>query len=123
MTARIALIDDDPDFGALAAASLESLGSHHVIWHATVEALLQDQAAWPCDLVLLDALLEEAGLEQTVPQLRADRRWQHVPVLVLTAFAADQLETAPVGTIGILRKPLGPATLVREVDAILQKRV
>jgi adenylate cyclase len=97
--------------------------------HRTAEAengrvalRLMEQA--PFDLVLLDVLMPELGGFQTLAQLKADARFAHVPVIVLSAFEEIDCAVRCIerGAEDYLTKPCNRVLLRARIGACLEKK-
>jgi two-component system NtrC family response regulator len=122
MTGRLLLVDDEPDFLALAAAWLGRRG-HAVVTATTGAEAREAFARTPPDMVLLDLVMPpertpEAGLA-LIPAFAS------VPVVVLTAHAGDPalaLRAVAAGAWDFLAKPVDPDLLAVVVERALVKR-
>jgi diguanylate cyclase (GGDEF)-like protein len=117
---RILIIDDDPDFRALAARTLQAHG------HAVTEAdscrggtlALQRQAP---DLIIVDGLLPDGNGMAWIEQRRT--AGDQTPMLFVSSFWRDlesfQRLTGELGVAAALRKPVDPNELAAKVGAVL----
>jgi CheY-like chemotaxis protein len=117
----ILLVDDDPDIQIVARLALEKVGGCRVTAvQSGPEALVVLSAGGPCDVVLLDAMMDGMDGPETLATLRrADPR--HPPVLFMTArVQAHEVEAyLASGAVGVIAKPFDPMTLADEVRAVL----
>ena len=106
--AKILLVEDEPDNRDLIRMFLESDG-HAVATAATGEDAVEEAAAAEFDLVLMDLSLpgEFDGIEAT-RRLRADARFDRVPVVALTAHAmrGDRERALAAGCDEHIPKPI-----------------
>jgi DNA-binding response OmpR family regulator len=67
----------------------------------------------PPDLVTLDGMLPDTTGRELLEIMRASGDWKHVPVLVLSADAEDEIEPAidDAGIIGYMQKPFSAEEL------------
>ena len=74
-------------------------------------------------LVLLDMHLPDAAGLDLLARLRADRRFDGVPVIALTAHAmrGDREKFLAAGCDGYLSKPIETASFVAAVEASLER--
>jgi DNA-binding response OmpR family regulator len=118
--ATILIADDDPDICALLEFTMAADG-HTVLVEHDGEAALAALDYAPVDLVLLDWMMPRmAGLE-TCRALRADHRFTHLPVLMLTARARkDDVELGlAAGVDDYIIKPFSPREVAARVaDAL-----
>jgi DNA-binding response OmpR family regulator len=119
---RILMIEDDKEMAALGGLILEKEG--FVVSTANNGAaglaVLDEQ---PVDLVLLDIMMEGMDGWEVLERMRADERWQHVPVIMLTArhYLEDQQETARhAGQYSsYVVKPFVVSELIQEIRNVL----
>ena len=115
--AKILLVEDEPDNRDLIRMFLESDG-HSVATAATGEDAVAEAAGAEFDLVLMDLSLpgEFDGIEAT-RRLRADGRFDRVPVVALTAHAMpeDRAKCVDAGCNDYLSKPVDRRTLIAAV--------
>lgn len=106
--AKILLVEDEPDNRDLIRMLLESDG-HAVATAATGEDAVAEADRDSFDLVLMDLSLpgEFDGIEAT-RRLRADARFDRVPVVALTAHAmrGDRERALAVGCDEHIAKPI-----------------
>ena len=106
--AKILLVEDEPDNRDLIRMFLESDG-HEIRTAATGEDAVSEAGGGGFDLVLMDLSLpgEFDGLEAT-RRLRADARFDRVPVVALTAHAmrGDRERALAAGCDEHIPKPI-----------------
>ncbi len=118
MSARILVVDDEPQIGRLLTTSLGARG-YEVAVASDGQAALELAASWRPDLILLDLGLPIiAGLD-VCRQLRA---WSQVPIIVLTVRDAEQDKVAALdlGADDYLTKPFGTAELLARIRVALR---
>jgi len=118
MSARILVVDDEPQIGRLLTTSLGARG-YEVAVASDGQAALELAASWRPDLILLDLGLPIiAGLD-VCRQLRA---WSQVPIIVLTVRGAEQDKVAALdlGADDYLTKPFGTAELLARIRVALR---
>lgn len=78
-------------------------------------------AAQPVDLLILDLALPEMDGLSWLRQLRADPRYQALPVIMLTASGDDQhsRQARDIGVANFLNKPISSRELLEAVRAAL----
>jgi two-component system phosphate regulon response regulator PhoB len=122
--ATILVVDDDPDICALLQFKLGSSGHRIRVEHDGEAALaaLEDQ---DIDLVLLDWMMPRMGGLEVCLAMRADDRFAHVPVLMLTAKAqeADVQRGLSAGADDYILKPFSPREVAARVEASLARAV
>ena len=123
MSASILVVEDEPAIQELISYNLE-LAGHQVRRAESAEgAMAMVRAALP-DMVVLDWMLPGMSGIDFVRWLRADRRTQAVPLIMLTARAEEQdkLSGLESGADDYLTKPFSPRELVARVKAVLRRR-
>ncbi len=83
---RILVVDDEPDFVSVVRINLERAGFQVESAFDGEEALnrIMDN---PPDAVVLDVMMPERDGYSVCAALKADKRFEHIPVLMLTAVA------------------------------------
>ena len=71
----------------------------------------------PVDLVLLDLMLPYVSGYQVLIEARQNPKWQHVPIVVVTArtLEMDAVRALETGANDFVRKPFLPEELVARV--------
>jgi two-component system OmpR family response regulator len=120
MSARLLIVDDEPDIRDLLAASLRFAG-FEVSTAADGQSALQAAAAHEPDLVVLDVMLPDLDGFAVTRRLR--ERGQHAPVLFLTArdATADKVTGLTVGGDDYVTKPFSLDEVVARIRAILRR--
>lgn len=82
---RILIVEDDPDIrGALSDAMVET-GAEVDVAGDGLEALAQLRAGARPAVILLDLKLPHVAGEEFLREMRADPRFEHLPVITMTA--------------------------------------
>lgn len=123
MSATILVVEDEPAIQELISYNLELAGHQTLRAENAEEALEMVHAALP-DLVVLDWMLPGMSGIEFARRLRADKRTQTVPVIMLTARAdeRDKLAGLETGADDYLTKPFSPRELNARVKAVLRRR-
>src|SRR5574341_2147860 len=118
---RILVVDDDPNLIVLVSKMLARVGVNPATAEDGAEALEQLHNEDPFDLLILDLMLPDIDGFEILSQLRADHRFNDMPVLILSARAdPDTIQRGlDMGADGYLTKPYLPNTLTSRVRAIL----
>ena len=119
---HILVIEDDPDIVELLRFNLER-ESYRVVSATTgSEGWSELQREQP-DLVILDLMLPEISGFDLCRRLRRDARYQHLPVIMLTARSeeADVIAGIELGADDYITKPFSPRELVARVGAVLRR--
>jgi two-component system phosphate regulon response regulator PhoB len=123
MAATILVVEDEPAIQELIACNLEMAGHQTLRAESAEQALEMVRGALP-DLVVLDWMLPGMSGIELARKLRADRRTQSVPLIMLTARAEerDKLAGLETGADDYLTKPFSPRELNARVKAVLRRR-
>ena len=123
MAAMILVVEDEPAIQELITCNLELAGHQALRAQNAEQALEMVRTALP-DLVLLDWMLPGMSGIEFARKLRADKRTQGVPIIMLTARAEerDKLQGLEIGADDYLTKPFSPRELNARVKAVLRRR-
>lgn len=119
MTARIAVIDDEPHIRDLLSLALGHAG-YAVRSAADAASGLELVREWEPDLVVLDVMMPRMSGIEMLPALR---RATDAPVIVLSARGEvdDKVEGLAHGADDYLSKPFAISELLARVDAKLRR--
>jgi DNA-binding NarL/FixJ family response regulator len=120
---HILLVDDEPGLRQAVQAYLEDSGF-------TVTTAANAQVAWELlqqqkpDLVVSDIMMPQVSGYEFLQQLRQDVRFQHLPVVFLTArgMTKDRIAGFRAGVDGYIPKPFDPEELVAVIENLLRKQ-
>jgi two-component system KDP operon response regulator KdpE len=118
VSARILVVDDEPQIGRLLRTTLGAHG-YEVAVAGDGQAALDQVARWRPDVVLLDLGLPILdGLEVC----RRLREWSQVPIIVLSVRDAEQDKVAALdlGADDYLTKPFGAGELLARIRVALR---
>jgi two-component system phosphate regulon response regulator PhoB len=123
MAATILVVEDEPAIQELVSYNLELAGHRALRADNAEQALGMIRTELP-DLVVLDWMLPGMSGIEFARLLRADRRTQSVPIIMLTARAdeKDKLSGLETGADDYLTKPFSPRELNARVKAVLRRR-
>ncbi len=123
MPATILVVEDEPSIQELIAINLEQAG-YITLQAADAEQALELVRNELPDLVLLDWMLPGMSGVEFARRLRADRRTQGVPIIMLTARAEEQdkLTGLDTGADDYITKPFSPRELIARIKALLRRR-
>ena len=116
---RFLIVDDHPINRLLARQVLtQAWPQAQVLEAANGEAALQAMREKPVDLVLMDMVMPVMDGIEATRHIRAERAWQHIPVLGLTANVnpSDLQDFRDAGLNEVLLKPYEPALLGLRVE-------
>ncbi|MBL8973604.1 MAG: response regulator transcription factor [Myxococcales bacterium] len=123
MNDLILIVDDERDLVEALEYALQREGFRTSVASTGQQALTL--AASPCpDLILLDLMLPDMAGTQVCLQLRADAATRAVPIVMMTAKAAeiDRVVGFEVGADDYVTKPFSVRELVLRVRAVLRRR-
>jgi two-component system alkaline phosphatase synthesis response regulator PhoP len=84
---RILVVDDEPDFVSIVQTNLEREGFEVEVAYDGVEGLEKVKAN-PPDAIVLDVIMPEKDGYQVCSELKSDKRYAHIPIVMLTAVAS-----------------------------------
>jgi CheY-like chemotaxis protein len=128
-SARILIVDDDPDITEAMRVVLEHRGYRVDSASDGVKAMERIKAGRP-DLIILDVMMTTPQEGFTLSRaLKQDPSTQKIPILMVTAvkdktgidFAPEAGDDAWLPVEAFLDKPVKPDILVQKVDALLRK--
>lgn len=121
MSARILVVEDEPDISALVAYHL-ARESYRVRTAADGQEAIQAVSAEAPDLVVLDLMLPDISGKEVLRELRRPSAVT-IPVILLTACTEerDRIEGLRLGADDYLTKPFSPQELVLRVGAVLRR--
>jgi len=123
MAVNILVVEDEPAIQELIAVNLEHAGHHVIRARDAEEALRVVRHALP-DLLLIDWMLPGMSGVSLARQLRLSERTRQVPMIMLTARAAesDKVLGLEAGADDYVTKPFSPKELVARIKAVLRRR-
>lgn len=118
--AKILVVEDQPDIQMTLRLSLEVDGYDVSLASDAAEAIAALDRSTP-DLMLLDITLPRTSGWELLTKLRADPRFESLPVVVLTALPGEQVaaRAAEHGATGWLAKPFDVVQLAEAVRGAL----
>jgi two-component system alkaline phosphatase synthesis response regulator PhoP len=120
-SAKILLIDDDPDFVAVTKKVLEKGASHQVIVAVNGKEGLEKAKKEKPDLILLDILMPVTDGFGFAEQFSKERSLCNIPVLALTSFSTSLGEPFAFEVAEFIRKPIGPGDLLERIQKHLKR--
>jgi two-component system, OmpR family, phosphate regulon response regulator PhoB len=122
MAARILIVEDEPAIAELVELHCKHAGFTAIVVHAVLDArdVVDDQLP---DLIVLDWMLPDKPGIDFARELRADARTKDLPILMLTARAAedDKVRGLEVGADDYVTKPFSPKELMARIKALLRR--
>ncbi len=121
MKPRILVVDDEPDAIELIEFNLKAAGYEVTSAADGDEALKKARAVLP-HLIILDLMLPGVDGLAVCKQLRRDERTAPIPIIMLTAKAAeiDRVLGLELGADDYVTKPFSPRELVLRVKRLLR---
>jgi two-component system phosphate regulon response regulator PhoB len=121
--ATILIVEDEPDIQELIAYNLEKAGHEAIRAPSAEQALEIVREALP-HLVIIDWMLPGMSGVELARWLRANRRTEGVPLIMVTARSSEQdkLTGLDVGADDYMTKPFSPRELNARVKAVLRRR-
>ena len=120
----VLVVDDEPDVRSYLKAALKDVGFRVVTANDGYEALEKVKAE-PPDLISLDLVMPRHSGAMFHRELRKNKDWAKIPVLIVTGHARDDLGKADLEELmmygpGIyLEKPVSPEAYVNAVCRLL----
>lgn len=125
MTGKINIlyIDDEPDIRLIVEMSLKMRPEIEVRTAESGEAglALLRWGSWMADLIMVDVMMPGLTGPDVLAALRADPRFDKVPVVFVTARARPQdiRDYIEQGAKGVITKPFDPISLAGQVLALV----
>ena len=122
MPATILIVEDEPAIAELVALHCKHVGYAVKVAHAVLDARDIVDEALP-DLIVLDWMLPDKSGIDFARELRKDERTRDLPILMLTARAAedDKVRGLEVGADDYVTKPFSPKELIARIKALLRR--
>ena len=119
----ILIVEDEPDIQELIAYNVEKAGHEALRAYSAEEALDRIRESLP-HLVLIDWMLPGMSGIELAKSLRANRRTEGSPLIMVTARGAehDKLAGLETGADDYMTKPFSPAELNARIKAVLRRR-
>lgn len=122
LTAKILVIDDEPDILELTKRILEPEGYHVITALSAMDGLQKAEAETP-DLILLDIRMPKKDGIETCRILKKQPKTKSIPVVMFTALIqmSEMNAAKEAGASHYLVKPFMPESLRSEVKKHIQK--
>ncbi|MFA5087977.1 MAG: response regulator transcription factor [Candidatus Omnitrophota bacterium] len=119
---KILIVEDDKNISKLVRYNLEKAGFDCTVV-ITGEEALETLDKRPVDLIILDIMLPKMDGFEACKNIREDKRFAQVPVVMLTAKGeeVDKIVGFELGADDYIVKPFSPRELVLRVKAILKR--
>ncbi len=118
---KILVIDDEPINLKVASKYLNVAGYNNIMCLADSERAVAMVTLEEPDAVLLDIMMPHVSGLDILGALRADPRWEHLPVIILTASndPATKRQALELGASEFLAKPVDPSELIPRMRNVL----
>jgi DNA-binding response OmpR family regulator len=119
---RVLVVEDNEHAAYLLRALLEHAGYAVSVSPDGRDALAKLASMEPVDLVILDLMLPYVSGYQVLIEARQNPKWQHVPIVVVTArtLEMDAVRALETGANDFVRKPYQPEELVARVRRAIE---
>jgi DNA-binding response OmpR family regulator len=119
---RVLVVEDNEHAAYLLRTLLEHAGYTVTVSADGRDALAKLASMEPVDLVVLDLMLPYVSGYQVLIESRRNPRWQHVPIVVVTArtLEMDAVRALETGANDFVRKPFLPEELVARVRRAIE---
>jgi DNA-binding response OmpR family regulator len=121
MSAKILVVDDEPDLLRLIGFALE-LEGYQIVTAVNGNSALQKVQSEQPDLVILDVMLPDMSGVEVCQRLRARPESANLPIMMLSARAqvADKVKALQAGADEYITKPVDADEMTARVRAILK---
>lgn len=113
------IVEDDPKLGRIFSAALSQIG-FEVAWDEDGSRYKKILTKSTPAVIFLDAHLPFASGAEILDEIRADERWQDIPVVIITADIAMSKSLAKKADISLL-KPVSVARIQEIGSAVLSE--
>ena len=127
MAKKVLIVDDDPDLVEAVSTILESKGYAVAKAYGGVEGLKKARTENP-DLIVLDVMMPDKDGYTVCKELKADKKYRSIPILLLTAVVSHIPTTKYTHQMGMdmeaddyMDKPVEPKELVKRVETLIAK--
>ena len=127
MAKKILIVDDDPDLVEAVSTILESKGYEVAAAYGGVEGLKKAKTENP-DLIVLDVMMPDKDGYAVCKELKADKKYRSIPILLLTAVVSNIPTTKFTHQMGkdteandYMDKPVEPGELVKRIEVLIAK--
>jgi two-component system alkaline phosphatase synthesis response regulator PhoP len=124
---KILLVDDDPDFVEATKIILESKSHEVIVAYDGNEGWQKVKEDRP-DLIVLDVMMPNKDGYAMCAELKSDKQYYDIPVILLTAVAENIPKTSYSKRGGMeieaedyIDKPVEPSELVKRVEFLLNQ--
>lgn len=121
MSRSVLIVDDEEDVRAIARLGIELSTDWSVLTAKSGQEALDRAAALKPDVILLDLMMPNMDGRATLQNLKANPATQAIPVILLTAKAAqaEQIGFSELDIAAIFPKPFRPLELTQQIRQVL----
>jgi two-component system, chemotaxis family, chemotaxis protein CheY len=121
---HILIVDDSPTIRRMVKASLAPLGAEFIEAASGLEAI-ERLAVGSIQLMVLDLNMPDMHGLEVLGFVRANQKFQQLPILVLTTRddAASRAAAMQSGATSYLTKPFTPSSLLAEARGLIERAV
>ncbi len=121
---EILIIDDEQDFGYFVKMNLQMNDEFHVNVATDGKSGLKVAEEVDPDLILLDVMMPKMDGLQVLKKLKANKKTQHIPVIMLTAKNDEDSIAQAITSYSeqYIIKPVEMATLETKIKTVLTNR-
>lgn len=119
----ILVVEDEPAIAELVIFTLRAAGWYPVVVRNVADAWEFLQKNTP-HLILLDWMLPDQSGLRLLSKVRAERQWNGLPVIMLTAKSMEEDKIAGLnqGADDYITKPFSPRELTARINAMLRRK-
>ncbi|MEO8407073.1 MAG: response regulator [Oxalobacteraceae bacterium] len=119
----ILVVEDEPAIAELVIFTLRAAGWYPVVVRNVADAWEFLQKNTP-QLILLDWMLPDQSGLRLLSRVRAERQWNGLPVIMLTAKSMEEDKIAGLnqGADDYITKPFSPRELTARINAMLRRK-
>jgi len=119
----VLIVDDEPLTCDMLAGFLSLDGYNTVLAYDGSTALQRVKEVSP-DVILLDIMMPEVDGYEVCQRLKADKRWQHIPIILVTALSGkeDLLQGFEIGADDFITKPVDRFELRARVRSMVRTK-
>lgn len=119
----ILVVEDEPAIAELVIFTLRTAGWYPVVVRNVADAWEFLQKNTP-QLILLDWMLPDQSGLRLLSKVRAERQWNGLPVIMLTAKSMEEDKIAGLnqGADDYITKPFSPRELTARINAMLRRK-
>ena len=112
----VLVVEDDPELRTIYQEVLSDGGFEVIAARDGVDALEILDGEWTPCVLLLDLRMPRMSGWELVARLRADDRWDHLPLIIVAAYYRIAEEAERLGAHAWLQKPIDIGRLVGIVE-------